>query len=46
MSAFTIPVSIVGGSGKSSALALSVIGLLVLLMLAAQSDATARKQTV
>jgi len=45
MSAPTIPVSMIAGSGKGSALAAGVVGLLILLALASRRDPTAHDQT-
>lgn len=45
MSTFKAPISMVAGSGKGAALAVGVIGLLLMLALASRNDPTARNQT-
>ena len=46
MRALTVPVSMVASKGAGGALAAGVIGLLILLALAARRDPTASNQTV
>lgn len=46
MSTFTVPVSMVAGAGKSSALAIGVIGLILMLAVASNRKASAPVQPV
>jgi hypothetical protein len=46
MSSMTLPISMLASKGKGGVLAASVIGLLILLAIAGNSDPTARNQTV
>lgn len=46
MNAITTPVSMLAGTGKGSALAAGVIGLLLMLALASRRDPTVRKQSI
>lgn len=44
MTPITTPVSMMGGTGKGTTLAVGVIGLLMLLVIASRRDPTAPKQ--
>jgi hypothetical protein len=46
MNSLTLPISMLASKGKGGAMAAGVIGLLILLALAANSDPTARNQSV
>lgn len=46
MNAFTVPVPMLAGKGAGATLAVSVIGLLIMLALASKSDPTVRNQTI
>lgn len=46
MNAFTVPVPMLVGKGGGAALAVGVVGLLIMLALASKSDPTARNQTI
>lgn len=46
MNTFTVPVSMLASKGNGGAIAAGVIGLLIMLALAANSDPTARNQPI
>ena len=46
MNTLTLPISMLASKGKGGAMAAAVVGLLILLALAANSDPTARNQTI
>lgn len=46
MKAFTSPVSMVAGSGKSTALALGVVGLILMLVVASKKSNSTGQTTV
>lgn len=46
MNALTLPISMLASKGKGGSMAAGVIGLLILLAIAANSDPTARNQPI